>query len=55
MPKERNEFIVPEETEQRLDRFCCALPGDYSREFIKRLITAGEVLVNGQKESQLSC
>jgi len=50
MTKQRIEYYVPEETEQRLDHFCCALPGDYSREYIKRLITAGDVLVNGQKK-----
>lgn len=49
MTKEHNEYIVPEETDQRLDYFCCTLSGDYSREYIKRLITAGDVLVNGQK------
>ncbi|URN83024.1 RluA family pseudouridine synthase [Acetobacterium wieringae] len=50
MTKEHNEYIVPEETDQRLDYFCCTLSGDYSREYIKRLITAGDVLVNGQKK-----
>ncbi|MDK2941487.1 MAG: rRNA synthase [Acetobacterium sp.] len=50
MTKQRIEYCVPEETEQRLDHFCCALPGDFSREYIKRLITAGDVLVNGEKK-----
>ncbi|OFV70691.1 RluA family pseudouridine synthase [Acetobacterium wieringae] len=49
MTKEHNEYIVPEETDQRLDHFCSTLSGDYSREYIKRLIAAGDVLVNGQK------
>ena len=50
MNKQRFEYIVPAETDERLDHFCCTLPGDYSREYIKRLIAAGDVLVNGQKK-----
>ncbi|AFA48943.1 RluA family pseudouridine synthase [Acetobacterium woodii] len=44
------EYIVPAEIDERLDHFCCTLPGDYSREYIKKLIGAGDVLVNGQKK-----
>nr|WP_320025583.1 RluA family pseudouridine synthase [uncultured Acetobacterium sp.] len=50
MNKQRFEYIVPAETDERLDHFCCTLPGDYSREYIKRLIATGDVLVSGQKK-----
>lgn len=50
MNKQRLEYIVPAETDERLDHFCCTLPGDYSREYVKKLILSGDILVNGQKK-----
>lgn len=50
MNKQRFEYIVPIENDDRLDHFCCTLPENYSREYIKRLIIAGNVLVNDQKK-----
>lgn len=48
MNEERLEYLVPNPIDQRLDGYCCTLPGDYSREYIKRLIKGGAVLVNGE-------
>ena len=50
MSKQKFDYLVPLETDQRLDQFCCTLPGEYSREYVKRLITAGEILIDGQKK-----
>lgn len=50
MNKQQFEYTVSAETDERLDHFCCTLPGDYSREYIKRLIQSGDILVNGQKK-----
>ncbi|KNZ40145.1 RluA family pseudouridine synthase [Acetobacterium bakii] len=50
MNEEQLEYVVPAETDQRLDGYCCTLPGDYSREYIKRLVKEGAVLVNGKQE-----
>ena len=50
MDKQKFDYLVPAETDQRLDQFLCTLPGEYSREFVKRLIAAGEVLIDGQKK-----
>jgi 23S rRNA pseudouridine1911/1915/1917 synthase len=50
MNNQKLEYMVPEGIDERLDHYCCTLPGAYSREYVKRLIVAGDILVDGKQK-----